>query len=334
MSAVVILGAGFSYVGGLPLTAQLFDGPLPISRNGRDKGRMESVRRAYKEWQTTTGDGPEQWLRQVYDERENPPSPLESSISWHAVVQYVLRRLCTPKNADAGQYYYCITRHSAQPLHAEFWNAVLGGGVRTSIVTLNYDLLVERALHARIGPRETAPRFYYGGFQYDQFVRKMVNVAAKNPADRYLAVPLGHEIPVYKLHGSLNWAWEPHSLTLKIHDDVRAAFRDEKWGVAAIIPPIEEKKMSPEFGAIWTEAEKSLALADRWVVCGYSAPSYDYAVRNLFRRSAEKGPRKTVLLIDPNGGTLSQRWNFENVGPILTASSIPDAMTRLAELAL
>ena len=74
------------------------------------------------------------------------------------------------------------------------------------------------------------PVFYYGGHPYNQHVQKMIRLSGAGP--RSVAVPLGHQVPIYKLHGSINWAWEPHSETLKVHDDVRAAFRQHKSGIS------------------------------------------------------------------------------------------------------
>src|SRR5262249_55185431 len=155
---------------------------------------------------------------------------------WNNIVQYILRRLSRPKNADAGPYYYGITRYQASSLHRQFWDALLcngeAHGQALAVVTLNYDILPERALHRREPAAKPVPLFYYGGFQYDQVVRKMINVAAP-PGKKHEIVQLGHDVPIYKLHGSMNWAWEPHTQTLKIHDDIRAAFRSDRYGVPA-----------------------------------------------------------------------------------------------------
>jgi hypothetical protein len=142
-------------------------------------------------------------------------------------------------------------------------------------------------------------------------------------------VQLGHDVPIYKLHGSMNWAWEPHTLTLKIHDDVRAAFRAGNHGIPAIIPPVEEKEMTAEFTAIWAEAEKALGRAERWVVCGYSMPTYDLAVCDLMERSAAHGKKKTVVLIDPMGSELAPRWMFKNVAAVEPCGSIAEGLTSI-----
>lgn len=330
MHTVAILGAGFSHAAGLPLTGQLLEGDLPRAAGKRDRVRMQSVREAFDAWSAANqGESIEAWLRATYDQRDVAGTSVCIGIDWQDIIQYILRRLSRPKNADAGPYYYGVTRHQVDTLHRQFWDALLNNGrsrdQTLAVVTLNYDILPERALHKVESVDITVPIFYYGGFQYVQVVRKMINVTAP-PAENHEIVQLGHDVPLYKLHGSINWAWEPHTQTLKIHDDVRAAYRSPKYGVPAVIPPVEEKEMAAEFTAIWAEAEKALARAERWVVCGYSMPKYDVAACDLMERSAALGPKKTVLLIDPMGNKLAPRWMFENVAAVEAYGSIAEAL--------
>jgi hypothetical protein len=331
MHTAVVLGAGFSHAAGLPLTNQLLAGDLPLTAGERDCVRMRSVRAAFDAWSAANpGEPTEAWLRVAYDQRDS--SGPSVGADWQDIIQYVLRRLSRPRNADAGPYYYGITRYQAGILHRQFWDALLSNGKSRdhtlAVVTLNYDILPERALHRKEAQGKTVPLFYYGGFQYHQVVHKMINVSA-SPEKNHNIVHLGHDVPLYKLHGSMNWAWEPHTQTLKIHDDVRAAFRSGDRGVAAIIPPVEEKEMAAEFAAIWAEAEKALGRAERWVVCGYSMPTYDRAVCNLMERSAALGPKKAVVLIDPMGSKLAPRWMFENVAAVEPYGSIAEALASI-----
>ena len=61
-------------------------------------------------------------------------------------------------------------------------------------------------------------------------------------------------IPVYKLHGSLNW--EIVGNELRVHSDYRVVFR--RNGVAALVPPLPEKMMPAWLAAIWAEAAQAL----------------------------------------------------------------------------
>jgi hypothetical protein len=333
MHTVAVLGAGFSHAAGLPLTSQLLEGKLPLTASERDRARMQSVRTAFDAWSAANpGQPTEAWLRTAYDQRGALGALVHAGADWENIVQYILRRLSCPTNAGKGRYYYGVTRYQADVLHRQFWDALLSNeGPRDqtlAVVTLNYDILPERALLRREPPAKYVPLFYYGGFQYNQIVHKMIDVSAPGEK-KYVIVHLGHDVPLYKLHGSINWAWEPHTQTLKIHDDVRAAFRSGDRGVAAIIPPVAEQEMPAKFARIWTEAEEALGRAERWIVCGYSMPTYDLAVRDLLERSAALGPKKIVVLIDPMGSKLAPRWMFNNVAAVEQHRSITEALTSI-----
>jgi hypothetical protein len=302
MSTALILGAGFSYVGGLPLTKDLFV-ELPKFKRGLDEQRMVAVKQAFEAWRASNHDsGPEIWMREMYNQRADAQAMQALGTEWDDIVQYVARRVSNAKNAKAGPYYYGITRHDVPSEHRSFWKTLDAIAPSLSLITLNYDLLAERALHRATAEGGSEPRFFYGGFPFNMRVNKLVKL--NNPTES-VEVPLGDEIGIYKLHGSLNWAREPHSSLMKMHDDVRAAYR--RIGTPQIVPPITEKEMSPEFGAIWAEAERAMAKSDTWIVFGYSMPDYDRAASDLMTRSAGTGPPKKIVVIDPDDAVVS-RW--------------------------
>jgi hypothetical protein len=141
-------------------------------------------------------------------------------------------------------------------------------------------------------------------------------------------VQLGNQITLYKLHGSVNWAWERHAPALKIHNDVRAVFRhNDAIGSPAIIPPIPEKVMPPEFSQIWNEARGSLLQAPRWLVCGYSLPPYDIATRAFFKKILSKRKQTMIVILDPESAALAERWR--DICPkstkVLSLPGLPDA---------
>jgi hypothetical protein len=110
-------------------------------------------------------------------------------------------------------------------------------------------------------------------------------------------------VPLMKVHGSLNWIVRVGEIS--IYQDARAAFR--RGGDAAIVPPMPEKEIPTWLHPVWTEAERYLAHADCWVVCGYSLPQYDMAMREMLSRAAV-GKRKTLFLLDPVSEQLRPRW--------------------------
>ncbi len=307
-NSAIVLGAGFSFAAGLPLTKDLFNCGSVVPRAQSPAAGMNNaqVLSAYESWtEKHPSSSAEEWLLELYKMRDDALQEMIQGTSWSKAVRFALARLVELPPGSNTHYYFGICTPRCHPAHEEFWqrvNSVLGARV---IVSLNYDILVEQALHS-VGPQHrSSPRCYYGGFPHTQVVRKMTDVT-KRKSD---LVQLGNDIVLYKLHGSVNWAWEHHSPSLKIHDDVRAVFRhDDSVGTPAIIPPIPEKQMPDEFSQIWHEARKSLEACQHWLVCGYSLPPYDLALRDFFRSVLTKRQQSQILILAPDSDLLVKRW--------------------------
>lgn len=112
-------------------------------------------------------------------------------------------------------------------------------------------------------------------------------------------VPLSGVVPLFKLHGSLNWVLDS-SDTVEVTVDLRPALR--AGGKSAIVPPLPHKQAPPWAGRIWQAAERYVD-ADVWVVVGYSLPAYDVALRELFGRASKAVD--AVIVHEPR-----QRWTL------------------------
>lgn len=73
-------------------------------------------------------------------------------------------------------------------------------------------------------------------------------------------VEMDGAIPVYKLHGSLNWSRVGDELEL--FQDLRPAFRH--GGDAAIVPPVPEKEIPAWLRPVWSSAEAELGALSSW----------------------------------------------------------------------
>jgi hypothetical protein len=133
-------------------------------------------------------------------------------------------------------------------------------------------------------------------------------------------------IPVFKLHGSLNWTLNGESIIA--YQDMRPVFRH--GGTAAIVPPIPEKLVPPWLDGIWREAESSLRRSDVWVVCGYSMPGYDTEVLRLLK-TAGNGRRLTIFLLSPEADALQKRWaSLVPEAGIVCLPGLPEGIESLA----
>jgi hypothetical protein len=318
MPVCLILGAGFSRAAGLPLTSELFDVPV-------DPANRQAPAAAYQEWkQQNPAGNAETWLGLLYAERDDPLySRVNYCSTWDDAIAFAIQRLVRIKGAGPRPYYHGICTFYRAAAHTLFWDFVLKRFDVRYIVTTNYDILVEQALHGDTLSKRSAPDCHYGGFFYNQSVRKMRDVVRREAED----VKLGHKYVLYKLHGSVNWAWERHSPTLKIHDDVRAVFRARgRVGCPAIIPPIPEKVLPPEFAQVWNEAEKSLRSSDTWIVCGYSMPSYDVAISDLFAKAGHRSAVKQIYILDPRSDIIALKWRAISQAEIRYLPGIPDCL--------
>lgn len=307
MIATAILGAGFSYAAGLPLTKYLFDcDSLPLAFTDRSVERHTEVLAAWRKWSSQRVEpNAEEWLRLLYE--KHPLEFFEFGTTWENALDFAMARLVRlPRRSNKAPYYHGITTSVASEAHRMFWQKLRGKYQLRSVVTLNYDILAEQGLKATYSKHRTAPLCHYGGFPRPQKVRKMTNVAK----GEFEEVDLGEEIALFKLHGSINWVIEPHAPdTQKIHDDVRAVFRETReLGVPRIIPPVPEKERPEWLSEVWRCAEDALRMSQLWFVCGYSLPEYDEPVRDLFSKASRRAFGLRIIIADPFAEAVKANW--------------------------
>ena len=320
---VIILGAGFSYVAGLPLAKDLFDAEMFAPSKAAER-RFSAVLQSWRAWQSThPGHGPEQFLTEIYH------SPMIGAVPWVWAVETVATALATPLPRDRGTYQtrYAgrITRPVNVPEHIAFWDLVLSRFAIAAVVTTNYDLLAERGLRHRPTQRPKRPGMHYGGLIRPQILKGTAFPFSIMKQERQIELEGG--IPLYKLHGSLNWGLETGVLSL--YQDNRPAFRH--GSDAQIVPPILEKGVPPWLAGVWNGARQALASCSTWIVCGYSLPLYDHAITQLFSDAAAVGTVARIILLDPNAETLIDRWKaIAPQAEIHPLPGLPDALIDLA----
>lgn len=325
-STAVILGAGFSHVAGLPLAKSIFDSELliPSQRAGR---RYDAVLQEWMTWKSAhPSRGPEEFLTELYS------ATTPTQVPWAWAAELVAAILATPLPHDRGPYQlrYAgrITRPVKVPIHEVFWNVVLSNFALTAVVTCNYDLLAERGLRHRPMQRPNRPGVYYGGLSRPQI---LVGTALPFSVTKPMRhIELEGNIPLYKLHGSLNWGSSAGAITF--YQDLRSAFR--AGGNAQIIPPVLEKEAPSWLLNIWDEAKQALSSCSTWLVCGYSLPIYDKAINALFADAGAADAVTKIIVMDPYASELASRW--QAVAPdakVYTLPGLPDAFSLLLRLA-
>lgn len=257
------------------------------------------------------------------------PRDVESLLSVLAVDQPFLRESENLRNRAlfleiaewlGGVVYEAQREALAQPTPA--WLLALVDAwmdSRCTVVTLNYDTLVEAALMARwTGAGGAARRF-------DPRATYAVPVPGSlpNPPGRG-----SDTLSLCKLHGSLGWWYQPLApgrppidvdlwfRTFKGEDFAEPTmkpwdvFRDEMLGAGQplIVPPILTKSdhfASDLIRANWRRARDGLAAASRIVVMGYSFPTGDSSMVGLLSETA--GRDKRIQVVDPCGTSVVRR---------------------------
>jgi hypothetical protein len=326
-TAALILGAGWSYVAGLPLAGGLFDDP---PRELLSWARLFAgfVPEAYRQWRVDNPEASaEQFIGRVYSgsvplrlndglfpyhssahmqlQLPEPPGRYEKvwRLDWRDMAEYLQLRLAWPDEelrwGPDIRYRPLVLRPSRCFPQIAAIDDCLKRYELVGVVTTNYDVLTERVLDVKSS--RLSPGFNYGRLEG---AYRPPNTPFARERQAY-EKPTG-KVRLAKLHGSLNWSLESGSLN--IYCDLRAAFRG--GGTAAIVPPLPEKYVPDYLAPVWQDAFETLSEAETWIVIGYSLPHYDRMVRDLFG-AAYRGQR--IEIQDPNAKSVAE--SFLEVAP-------------------
>jgi hypothetical protein len=362
-SICCILGAGYSHAAGALLTRDLFAARNVAVSSESAAQRFQTVWNDYDAWLSENPSrNPEEYLADLlkyrqsaswgfntgYVFRHNPlkateateaqsatfsfpdlPVPTRAVPPFEWAVELLGATLATPLPGDTTRKNFRYGARITFPFHCSshsaFWREITRKASHVAALTTNYDILIERELRHRRMSRVFGPGFYYGGIPKPQFLRGTFLPWA----DYGTHLELEGEIPVYKLHGSLNWSRAQEGLEL--FQDLRPSFRG--GGEAAIIPPVPEKEIPAWLRPVWGCAEEELGGAAIWIVCGYSLPSYDTAIVELLRRAATAGNLRRILVLDPYALEVCCRYSgiVQNV-EVVALDGLPGGVSELSKL--
>jgi hypothetical protein len=182
------------------------------------------------------------------------------------------------------------------------WIETLAADGGLTLISTNYDVVVEQALYTRLGRSRVAADVDFGVSWYA--------FGSGRRQDR----PAHPRLRLLKLHGSLDWLHCPLCEHLYIHP-ARAVFRGRtrpgrtpRQGACVcgygplrhviVAPSMVRDVRDADLLSIWQAALEALRAARRWIVIGYSMPPEDVAIRSMLVRAL--GGRKTrpaVMLV-------------------------------------
>jgi hypothetical protein len=206
---------------------------------------------------------------------------------------------CTPQWRDEASRWidasaeFTDVESSIYDYYAAFLSGLTAnktGLSRNTVVSLNYDLLLEKSL------RHLAIPFSYG--------LAGPGVAFDADADGDASGEGAFEL--LKLHGSINWG-EAEDGSVRVHRDyesVRAAKLSP-----LLVPPTWHKSAGDPLLRVWEAAVAALAAATRITLIGFSIPAIDQHFKYLLAVGLkENSSLRSVKIVDPRCDELLQQY--------------------------
>jgi NAD-dependent SIR2 family protein deacetylase len=178
----------------------------------------------------------------------------------------------------------------------------------TALISLNYDIYMDNALiRAR------------GQFGVDlDYGTDFANFDHDDDWER----PGERSMPLFKLHGSLNWLYCPRCTALTLTPKIKGILSHRHKGLCGcneelapiIVPPSFFKEMSNyHLQTIWRKAERALVSAKRIVFCGYSLPDADIHIKYMLKRAElnRTGRAASVFVVNDHGSKTPEDRSYE-----------------------
>jgi hypothetical protein len=254
-----------------------------------------------------------------------------------------------PREQNVAAYYDLIRLYSDELLATTSWMSGRSGplrqlielelrrGYRLSIVTFNHDLLIENAL-VQV-PSRTYGNVWCMSHAYGLGDLETIDDPTSDTFSMDCPGDRARHIPVYKLHGSVNWVFKTlranppseasrrrRELLIWINRVIRPRVRNVTWPTGSgrggrgswylwslIVPPIYEKGgfIRNELKGVWDRAADALESADRVIFWGYSFPQADVYSRYFFQRAANvNSALRRPILINPDPASHHELWSI------------------------
>ena len=213
-----------------------------------------------------------------------------------------------------------------------------------TIITFNYDLVIERVLQEISSSKAHQDTFSFPGcYRMNQLEKtSLIEITGEST---FSSEDFEHNgVAVLKLHGSLNWHSKhqsrkpkpetlytadrpllvanspnlPENLTLKKQKTV--------YLKPIIVPPMSGKKSVQHVAIsdLWKSAATALKKADRIVIAGYSCPPLDFEAHALLGENMRKNSSKRLYILDQNPEVVPRFMRICGVTHATTYTSISE----------
>lgn len=189
---------------------------------------------------------------------------------------------------------------------------------RATVLTLNYDVLVEAAVdsHTLWAPRQ---RRHVTSLDVLENLPRLPDVGTR------LYGPLSDSFRLLKLHGSLDWWSVPNDAsgaTLN-REDFRPRFGDPLQMSGSqrrrelpgrerfVVPPLSTKSAyyrNPFVRELWRQASEAIGTATRISLVGYSLPQADLSITSMLSQAFDRQASDIVVdIVNPAADELASR---------------------------
>lgn len=291
IETVILLGAGASAADGAPIQSALLreyfaycrSGEHLAPRNGPD-GDLSGFFRQFFGLDVATGDlaGVEfPTFEEVLGVLELADSERESFRSLTGIEEDDQAASLRRVHDDLVFSIAEVLHHKLQrasPIHLRLIESLSTHGSlqRIAFVSLNYDIIIDNALHQSGRP------------DYGFELVGESHPSAQSPC-------------LLKVHGSLNWLFCPTCrdiqltpmekgvLRIRLEPETARCHACRTLRKPIVIPPTFFKVLSNlQLRTVWNVAEQAFVKAAKWIFCGYSFPDADIHLRYMLKRAEQR----------------------------------------------
>lgn len=317
--AIILFGAGASYPDGVPLQKDI----LPIILDGKNE-EIES---------SEIGSAVIRFIKDNFSVSNKKAYPRLEAI--FGFIDYFLHQRESLDSIYSNSYiftlkeylikliHYVVNYKTNKPSHCylEFWNQIEETNKNISILTLNYDTLLEQAFNSLYMQNNYID--YCSHFMNYEYIDKLSNyhfwVNPREPLP-IKAGKLPHLFKIIKIHGSLNWKycnccnqvlltpWD-RKIDLKKNKFLGYTYPDNKEYEflcpidntefqTLIMPPTFVKNLKqPILSHLRNEASREIRAAKKIIIIGYSLSYADIHIKALLKKNLS--PETEIVVINP-----------------------------------
>jgi hypothetical protein len=199
-----------------------------------------------------------------------------------------------------------------------------------SIISLNWDILLDNALHCALENRTPGNVGDYDPFGVVDYCCYVSSLDAGDPRIRTGLWSLGcrgYNVKLLKLHGSMNWLQCPNCQRLFVRFGLKrdilnligkepcrhckkSGYKNYLAG-SLVMPTFLKDLTNFQIKLVWQNAGVELMEARRLVFIGYSLPNADFEFRQLLSRMVHRDAVVDVVLRKGKGADARRRYEAE-----------------------